>query len=111
MFIMNRFFAIKFPIQAQMLNKIHINSAHVVQYWGNMLSAQYSEVPGWLWGGLKGVKSKKEAKKKELIVKESTMDYYCQRMQIARKELDYAISELGDNFKQELLNIEKMVNL
>lgn len=109
MFLMNRFFAIKFPVQAQLLNRMHINAAHVVQYWGNVMSAQYSEVPGWIWVGLKGVKAKKVSKKKALIVKETTMEYYCSKMQIGRKELDYAISELGDEFKQELLEIEKIL--
>lgn len=109
MFMMNRFFSMKYPAQAQYLNKLNINGAQVVQYWANTLSNLYTSVPGWIWQGLKGVKTKKASKKKLLSVKDSTITYYCQKMNLSKREVEYAIKTIGDEFKQELLSIEKMI--
>jgi len=110
LFMLNRFFSIKYPIQAQMLNKLNINGVEAIQYWASTLTKLYSSTPTWIWEGLKGVKVKKEQKKKEIEIKESTIKYYCLKMQLSKSEVEYAIKTLGDPFKKELLNIEKMIN-
>lgn len=106
-FMMNRFFSIKYPIQAQMMNRMYINGGESVQYWGSMLSKLYTDVPTWIWTTLKQIKTKKSEIKNKLPVKEETLNFYCQKMQISRKDLDYAIDVLGDKFIKELKQIEK----
>lgn len=108
-FMMNRFFAIKYPMQANYMNHIKINTGEVVQVWCDMLSKTNNRTPGWIWGGLKGVKKKKEEKKKELEINEETIKFYCSKTMNARKDVDKAIKIIGDPFIKELLQIQNIL--
>jgi len=108
-FMMNRFFAIKFPIQAGYFNHIKMNTNEAVQVWCDMLSPQTSRTPGWIWQGLKGAKKKKVAKKKESKLTDETLKYYCSKKQISRRDLEYAIKTLDKSFTEELLQIQTMI--
>jgi hypothetical protein len=108
-FMMNRFFAIKFPIQANFFNHIKMNTNEAVQIWCDMLSPQSTRTPGWIWQGLKGAKKKKAEKKKKTIINDDTLKFYCSKKQLSRKDLDYAIKTLGQPFVEELLQIQNMI--
>lgn len=108
-FMMNRFFAIKFPIQSNFFNHVKMNTNEAVQVWCDMLSPQSTRTPGWIWQGLRGAKKKKIEKKKESKVNEETLKFYCSRKQLSRKDVDYAITTLGEPFIEELLQVQKML--
>jgi hypothetical protein len=109
-FMMQRFFAIRFPIQAAMLNNRNINSGEAVQYWCDELSKKYKSTPGWIFSALKDVKKTKQVEKKKLDVKESTVEYYCKKNQCSKREVNEAFDIYGDAFVEELKLLEKMIS-
>ncbi|MCK9575394.1 MAG: hypothetical protein WC979_00960 [Candidatus Pacearchaeota archaeon] len=108
-FMMQRFFAIKFPIQAQMFNHTKMNGAEAVQYWCDSLSKMHNSTPSWIFNALKGAKKSKEEKKKELNVEEATIIEYCKRMQCSKRDLDEMYKFFPDDIQQELTSFEKMI--
>lgn len=109
-FMMQRFFSIKHPIQAGMLNNLRINSGEAVQYWCDSLSKIYNRTPQWIWNALKEVKKKKEIEKKKLDVKESTISYYCMKNACSRRDVDDAFNIYGNKFVEELKILEKSIS-
>jgi hypothetical protein len=108
-FMMNRFFAIKYPIQAQMFNRLTMNTGEAVQYWCDSLSKIYNTTPGWIFNALKSVKTTKKENKEKVNISDETIRYYCKINQCAIKDVEYAISVLGDEMVNELKTIEKMM--
>lgn len=109
MFMLNRFFAINYPIQAQMLNHVKINGAEACQYWCDTLSRIYNRTPGWIYSTLKGTKKAKQEKKKELVVDETTISEYCKRTMRARKDIEDAMKFFPEDMTQELVEFEQML--
>jgi hypothetical protein len=108
-FMAQRFFSIKFPIQAQMFNHININGAHSVQYWCDSLSKINNSTPQWIFNTLRDTKKQKEEKKKENVVDEETLIEYCKRMQCSKKDLETAIKFYPEKMNDELNSFEKML--
>ena len=108
-FMMQRFFSINYPIQAQMLNHVKINGAEACQYWCDTLSRMYNRTPVWIYSTLKGTKKAKQEKKKELVVEETTIAEYCKRTMRARKEIEDAMKYFPDEMTQELKEFEQML--
>ena len=48
-FMINRFMAIKHPVQASYFNNLKINPGQVVTYWQESLSKVYNRTPGWMY--------------------------------------------------------------
>lgn len=109
-FMSQRFFSIKYPIQAAMFNNIRINSGEAMQYWCDSLSKIYNNTPQWIWGTLKEVKKKKETEKNKLDVKDSTIIYYCNINQCSRRDVDEAFETYGEEFVEQLKNLEKTIS-
>ena len=107
-FMFNRFFAIKYPINANLLNKTKIPPGEAVQVWSDLLTKVYNRIPQWIWSGIKGVKNKKEETKKNKIEPETIL-FYAQKHQISTKEVEYALKTIGPEFEQELLKIQKLL--
>ena len=62
-FILQRRFAINFPIQAQLLQHIRINMESVIDWWQRFLRKQYQKTPYWMYQqGVKRIKKKKRKK-------------------------------------------------
>ena len=107
MFMCQRIAAMKYPIQSEMFNRLGINAAEVVQYWGDNLSRLYNSTPGWIYAGFKAIKKEKESKKEKLNVKESTIEYYCRKNECSRRELMELVDYCGTEFVNELKQLEK----
>jgi hypothetical protein len=104
--MMNRFFAIRFPIQAQLFNNTNINPGEAVQIWADMLGGIYSTTPKFIWDGLK--KTKKQKKENKLHILElSTLQYYAGKHQLSITQVEEAIIYFGEPFINELKIIEK----
>jgi len=108
-FMMNRFFSIRYPIQAHMLNNIKINTAEATQYWCDSLSKIYSNTPGWIFNTLKQIKKSKKIKKSKFNIKETTVKYYCEINQCSRKDFDEVLKKFNDKFIKELEELEKII--
>lgn len=95
-FMINRFFAIKYPANAQLFNINGINGSAVVDSWSSVAS-RFNAVPGWIYTRTK--KAKKVAKKKnEYIPKDATVKMFMHNNEIGNREF----SELEHFAKEEL---------
>lgn len=95
-FMINRFFAIKYPANAQLFNVNGINGTSVVDSW-SLVASRFRSVPGWIYTKTK--KPKKVAtKKSEYIPKDSTIKLFMQKHEIGKREFN----ELEQFAKEEL---------
>jgi hypothetical protein len=105
-FMVNRFMAIKYPMQAQFLNHTKIHPGNAVTYWADTVGKMFSRTPSWMF-----VKTKKEKEKKAAAqpVNDSTIRYYCQKNACSRRDVEEAIKMFGDPFVQELSQLQKLI--
>ena len=83
-FMINRFFAIKFPTNAQALNVNGINPVAVVDSWA-MVASRFKGVPGWIYTKTK--KTKKEAtNKKQYIPSDDAIKFFIEKNEIGKRE-------------------------
>ncbi|MDC1282339.1 hypothetical protein N8Z10_00135 [bacterium] len=83
-FMINRFFAIKYPANAQMFNRNGINPIPVIDSWA-MVAKRFTGVPGWIY-----TKTKKPAKvatkKSSYIPSENVIQFFMERNEIGKRE-------------------------
>ena len=108
-FMMNRFFAIKFPIQAAMFNHRKINPGEAVQVWADMLRPLFNSTPSFIFESLKKTKKAKKVKLKHKV-EESTISYYAQKYLLREADVEFAIESIGKPFIDELLIIQKAIS-
>lgn len=106
LFMVNRLFSIKFPMQAQYLNHTKISPGNAVTYWSETVGRMFSKTPGWMY-----VKSKKakEAKAKAQPINDATIRYYCYKNQCSRRVVEDAMQLVGEPFIAELLHLQKLI--
>jgi hypothetical protein len=101
-FMINRFFAIKYPTNANLFNVNGINGTAVIDSW-HMVASRFRSVPGWIYTKTK--KAKKIAKKKnEYIPKDSTISLFMLNNEIGKREFgeleQFAKIELYETLKK-----------
>lgn len=83
-FMINRFFSIKYPANAQLFNKNGINGNVVIDSW-SMVASRFSSVPMWIY-----TKTKKPAKvkidKKQYIPSDAAISFFIERNEIGKRE-------------------------
>jgi hypothetical protein len=105
-FMINRFMAIKHPMAAQYLNNTKISPGNAVTYWADSVGRQHSRTPSWMYVKTKAAKEKKAAEKP---VSDQTIRYYCQRNQCSVKDVENAITLLGEPFLEELRDLQRLI--
>jgi hypothetical protein len=105
-FMVSRFSAIKFPVQASYFNHIKINPAQVVTFWQETWSKMYSRTPSWMY--VKTKKAKEAAKAKQPFTDE-LIRTYCEKFQMSRRDFDESLNLLGDNFISEVKQFEYLI--
>ena len=58
-FMINRFMAINWPVQAQLLNRNGINGIGVIDTW-QFLTSRFKRVPGWIYTKTKKTKAQEK---------------------------------------------------
>lgn len=106
-FMINRFCAINFPVQAAAFNHIKIHPGQAVTFWQGLLTARYSKTPGWMYVSTAKAKEKKKAAQP---VTDETIRKYCEQFQVSRRDVDDAMELLGDGMVKELKNYEKLIS-
>lgn len=83
-FLINRFMAINWPAQAQLLNRNGINGVGVIDTW-QFITSRFKRVPGWIY-----TKTKKTKKQESLEFKysEELVEIYLKVNQISRKDFN-----------------------
>ena len=106
-FMINRFFAIKFPSNAQLFNVNGIDGANVVESW-SMVASRFKSVPGWFY-----TKTKKAEKVKsdKYIPNEEAIRIYMDKNEIGNRELEELKKFAKEQFYADLKNIEKQIDV
>lgn len=96
-FMINRFFAIKFPTNAQAFNINGINGLAVVESWG-LVAQRFTAVPAWIYTKTKKADPVK-TEKSEYIPSQEAIDFFIRKNEIGKREYD----ELMKFYKKETL--------
>jgi len=100
-FMVNRFFAIKFPANAHLFNRNKINPVAVIDSW-SLVANRFKGVPGWIYTKTK--RSKKAKKSKEYEPSETVIQYFIEKNEIGTREynelLKFAKTELYSNLQK-----------
>jgi hypothetical protein len=105
--MINRFFAIKFPTNANLFNFNGINGAAVVESWG-LVAMRFKSIPGWWFTKTKKSKSKT---KNNYIPSERAVSIYMEKNEIGPrtfKEIEYFAKE---SLHADLKKIEKQIDV
>ena len=108
-FMINRFMAINWPVQAQLLNRNGINGIGVIDTW-QFLTSRFKRVPGWIY-----TKTKKTKKQESLEFKysEELVEIYLKVNQISRKDFNQLAKlhpeQMQDYFTKMKLQYETYV--
>ena len=106
-FMIQRRFAIQFPLQANALQHLKINQAAVIDFWQKFMRKQYNYVPKWNY--VKGVKKSQEAKEKKLTISNEVIKEYCKYFQVDKKSVIDALEFFEADMIRELKDFEKIL--
>jgi hypothetical protein len=106
-FMINRFFAIKYPTNAQAFNVNGIEGASVVDCW-SLVASRFKSVPGWIYTKTK--RSKKNEKDK-YIPDPTTVQIYMERNEIGNREFEEMKKFAKESLYDDLMKIEKQINV
>lgn len=106
-FMINRFFAIKYPQNAQLFNINNISGGNVVECW-SMVAARFKSVPGWIYTKTKRTtKNKKE----EYIPDPFAVQLYMEKNEIGAREFNELKTFAQDELYADLQKIEKQIDV
>tara|TARA_R110000772_G_scaffold65904_2_gene147077 strand:+ start:5444 stop:5872 length:429 start_codon:yes stop_codon:yes gene_type:complete len=108
-FMVNRFFSIKYPENAQMFNKNGINGASVIDAW-YMVASRFRGVPPWIYTKTKKA-TKTSTKKVEYIPTDKTIEVYMNRYEIGKREFAEMQKFAPEDLNKELQVIEKSIQV
>jgi hypothetical protein len=106
-FMINRFFAIKFPGNANMFNINGINGAAVVESW-SLVAMRFKSVPSWWYTKTK--KANTTAKDK-YTPSEQAVQIYMQKNEIGSREFKELEHFAKDSLYADLKKIESQVDV
>jgi len=109
-FMVQRRFAIQFPMQANALQHLKVNQAGVMDFWQKFMWNIYKgRTPGWMY--TKGVKKAKEVKeRKNHNITGSLISQYAAKMEIDKKSIYDALEFYPDLIVKEIKQFEKVIN-
>jgi hypothetical protein len=83
-FMINRFFAIQYPTNAQLFNRNGINPAGVIDSWF-LVANRFKSVPGWIYTKTK--KAEKEVSlKSKYIPSDIVISFFMEKNEIGKRE-------------------------
>lgn len=109
-FMINRIFAIKYPLQANLFNKTTINMGEVVRAWSTFIINKegYGKVPYFVY--TKGAKKTETSNNKTPISKELKTEY-CKRYKLSFKDFDDLMEMFYDETVADVLRYEKLISV
>lgn len=108
-FMINRFFAIKFPENANMFNVNGIDGASVVDSW-HMVAQRFKGVPTWIYTKTK--KSTQVAKTKdEYIPSEEAVRIYMEKNEMGKREFEELKRFAPEALYSDLQKIENSIKV
>ena len=108
-FMINRFFAIKYPENANAFNLNGISGSHVVDAW-SMVARRFTTVPGWIYTKTKKAK-KAPSVKNEYIPTDKAIEVYMSKYEIGSREFSEMQKFAPTALNAELQAIEKSIQV
>lgn len=106
-FILQRRFAINFPVQANLLQHIKTNQEASIDFWHRFLRKKYDKTPFWMF--IQGVKKNQEKEEKKTKISSESLMKYCQFYQKDYKQVRDAIKFFPEQMAKEIADFEKMM--
>lgn len=106
-FMINRFFAIKFPSNANMFNINGINGSSVVESW-SFVAMRFNSIPGWWYTKTKKAKTKAKVK---YTPTEQAVQIYMHKNEIGSREFKELEYFAKDSLYADLKKIEIQVDV
>lgn len=105
--MINRFFAIKYPANAELFNINGINGANVVESW-SMVASRFKSVPGWIYTKTKrSVKNEKD----KYIPSDIAVKLFMEKNEIGSREFQELKTFAKDELFSDLQKIEKQIDV
>ena len=109
-FMINRFFAIKFPANAQLFNRNGINGLAVIDSWA-MVATRFKGVPGWIYTKTKKSATKDTKSKTEYIPQDETIKIFMEKNEIGKREFKELEKFAKNELYQSLKNLEDSMKM
>jgi len=103
-FMINRFFAIKFPANAQLFNVNGINPIAVIDSWA-LVGARFKGVPGWIYTKTKKPVATPSTKSK-YIPSETAIQFFMEKNEIGKREFKELEKFAKDDLYASLKRLE-----
>lgn len=111
LFMINRFFSIKFPENASAFNRNGIEGSYVVDSW-HMVAQRFKGVPGWIYTKTKKSTSQKSAASKDqYIPSEEAIKIYLDKNEIGMREFKELQKFSPIELNQDLQRIENSIKV
>jgi hypothetical protein len=107
-FMINRFFAIKFPANAQLFNVNGINPIAVIDSW-QLVAQRFKGVPGWVYTKTK--KSTTVKDKSKYIPSEEAIKVFLEKNEIGKREFKELEKYSREELYKTLQVIEKSMQV
>ena len=108
-FMINRFFSIKFPANAEAFNINGINGLAVIESWA-LVAQRFTSVPPWIY-----TKTKKSAtvstNKKEYIPSQEAIEFYMRKNEIGKREFNETLKFFKEETLAELKKLEETIKV
>lgn len=106
-FMLNRFFSIKFPLQADLFNRMNTPPLGVIESW-RLVCKSFKRTPGWIYTKTKKVQKEK---KKNLNIDPDIIKKYLEMNSIGYREFEEALSYEEEKITKVLKSMEKAHNV
>jgi hypothetical protein len=105
-FMVNRFFAIKYPTTAQLFNINGIIGANVVECW-SLVANRFNSVPGWIYTKTKAAPANKDKYTPDPFA----VQLYMEKNEIGRREFEELKTFAGEMLYEDLQKIERQIGV
>jgi len=106
-FMINRFFSIKYPANAQLFNVNGINGGNVVESW-SIVASRFKSVPGWSYTKTKKAPANKQDK---YIPDPVAVQLFMEKNEIGKREFEELKTFAKDQLYDDLQKIEKQIDV
>jgi len=109
-FMINRFFSIKFPDNANAFNLNGIEGSHVVDSW-RMVAGRFKGVPGWIYTKTKKASPSAAKVKDRYIPSDEAVKFYMTKNEIGKREFEELKKFAQFELYKDLQMIEKSIKV
>ena len=102
-FMINRFMAINFPEQAQLLNRNGINGIGIIDTW-QFVTSRFKRVPGWIYTKTKKTKAQE---KLEFKYSEDLVSLYLKINEISKRDFDILTKLYPEEMQEYFTRMKK----